>query len=115
MTTDLHRALLGDGRQSARLGKQHPLVVSLTFQARVAWQVWDAATDASMDHAVAHHRIWSIHAMPDDHGEASVVAPDVDQISSWRWRLLATPYDDRPVVQPLVRAEGPHLMDGESE
>src|SRR4029453_13576335 len=77
MATDLHRTLLCDWRQCHRLGQQHPLGAWLTFQAGVAWQVPDAATDASMNHAVTHHRKWSIHAVADDHGEAAIVAPNV--------------------------------------
>src|SRR5215216_99730 len=115
LTTEFYRTLPSDGRQFRNLGRQHPLGVLLTSRVIVARLVRDVAADASMDDAVAHHRIWPIRAMPDHHGEASIVSPDIHQISRRRRRLLAMPDDDRSVVQPPVRAEDPHLVDRESE
>src|SRR5215216_2830174 len=115
LTTEFYRTLPSDGRQFRDLGRQHPLGVLLTSRVIVARLVRDVAADASMDDAVAHHRIRPIRAMPEHHGEASIVSPDIHQISRRRRRLLTMPDDDRSVVQPPVRAEDPHLVDRESK
>jgi hypothetical protein len=70
---------------------------------------------APMNHAVAHHGIRPIRAVPEYHGKASIVASHIRVVSGWLGRLLAMPYDHRPVLKPRIRAERPDLMDSEVE